>query len=110
MTTIVPYSFGGMTDYPHLAQQQQPATPGEIHGVYILLHPDHREMALQRFLGWFTGREEIVLVDTGLSDKVGLGYILLEWMECEIDQLFLAFLRDEESIADYTTYVHEPED
>ena len=51
-----------------------------------------------------------MLVDTGLSDKVGLGYILLEWMECEIDQLFLAFLRDEESIADYTTYIHELED
>jgi hypothetical protein len=105
MTNIVPYAFGGITEYPRT--QQQPATPGEIHGVYITLHPDHRDVTLDKIMGWFAGREEIVLVDHGLSDKVGLGYILLEWIECEIDQLFLAMLRDEDLIADYTTYIHD---
>jgi|SRR5579859_3403625 len=107
MTNIVPYAFNGITEYP---RAQQPATPGEVHGVYITLHPDHREVTLAKITGWFAGREEIILVDTGTSDKVGLGYILLEWDECAIDTLFLALLRDEELIADYTTYIHELED
>jgi hypothetical protein len=59
--------------------------------------------------GWFAGREEIDFVDTGISDKVGLGYIILEWMECEIDLLFLAILRDEEIVADYTIYTRDLE-
>jgi hypothetical protein len=61
-------------------------------------------------MSWFAGRDEIDLVDTGLSDKVGLGYLILEWDECEIDTLFLAILRDEEIVADYTTYIHDLED
>jgi len=52
-------------------------------------------------MGWFAGREGIDLVDTGMSDKVGLGYIILEWDECEIDTLFLAGMRD---VADYDLY------
>src|SRR5579859_2182138 len=108
LTNVIPYSFNGITEYPQ--SPQQPATPGQIHGVYITLHPDHLDVTLAKITGWFSGREEIDLVCTGLSDKVGLGYIILEWIECAIDQLFLALLRDEELIADYTTYIHELED
>jgi hypothetical protein len=108
MTDIVPYTFGGITDYPR--QTQQPATPGQDNGVYITLRPEYRETVLHMIMGWFAGRDEIDLVDTGISDKVGLGYIILEWEECEIDQLFLAILRDEEMIADYTAYIHDLED
>jgi hypothetical protein len=104
---LVPYSFSGITTYP---QTRQPATPGQVNGIYITLHPEHRETTLQKIMGWFAGRDEIDLVDTGISDKVGLGYIILEWDECEIDHLFLAILRDEETIADYTTYIHDLED
>jgi hypothetical protein len=28
----------------------------------------------------------------------------MEWIECEIDPLFLAILRDEETVGDYTVY------
>ena len=104
---LVPYSFEGVTNYP---QTQQPATPGQTQGVYITLHPEHRETILEKVMGWFAGREEIDLVDTGISDKVGLGYIILEWIECETDQLFLAILRDEEIVADYTTYTRDLEE
>lgn len=106
MTNIVPYSFSGVTEYP---RQQFFVTPGQSHGVHITLHPEHREMILDKIVGWFRGREEIDLVCTGISDKVGLGYIILEWIECEVDQLFLAILRDEEVVADYTTYIRDLE-
>jgi hypothetical protein len=109
MTDIIPYtSFQGITTYPQ--QTQQPATPGQNNGVYITLRPEHRETVLQMIMGWFTGRSEIDLVDTGMSDKVGLGYIILEWLECATDTLFLAILRDEEMIADYTIYTRDLED
>jgi hypothetical protein len=104
---MVPYSFDSITAYPRI---QQPATPGQNQGVYITLHPDHRAEILDKIIGWFRGREEIDLVDTGISDKVGLGYIILEWIECEIDQLFLAILRDEDIVADYTIYTRDLEE
>lgn len=104
---LVPYTFGGVTEYP---QTQQPETLGQVNGVYITLHPEHREGILNKIVGWFAGRDEIDLVDTGISDKMGLGYIILEWDECAIDTLFLAILRDEEIVADYTTYIRDLEE
>jgi hypothetical protein len=99
MTNIVP--FAGVTQYPHA---QTPATPGMAQGVYITLHPDALETISQRIAGWFAGWEEIRVVDKGVSDKVGLGFMIIEWMECEIDRLFLVMLRDEEAVGDYTVY------
>jgi hypothetical protein len=108
MTDIIPYtSFQGITTIP---QTQQPATPGQNNGVYITLKPEYRELTLQKIMGWFAGRDDIDLVDTGISDKVGLAYIILEWDECAIDQLFIAILRDEETIADFTIYTRDLED
>ena len=105
---MIPYSFSGMAEYPHTTQQ--PVIPGQAQGVYIALHPDHLEGILSKIIGWFAGRSEIDLVDTGISDKVGVGYIILEWIEYEIDQLFLAILRDEELVADYTVYIRDLEE
>jgi hypothetical protein len=104
MTQLVPYPFHGVVEYP---RTQQPAVPGQVQGVSITLHPDHREPILEKITGWFAGRGEIDLIDTGVSDKVGLGYILLEWIEHEIDPLFLAILRDEEVVADYRTCIRD---
>ena len=94
--------FGGRTDYPVVSQ---PLTcPGHAQGVYITLHPDVFEDISSKIERWFDGRAEIDIVDVGVSDKQGLGFMIIEWLECEIDQLFLAILRDEELVGDYTTY------
>jgi hypothetical protein len=58
-------------------------------------------------IGWFRDRDEIELIDHGISDKVGRGYIILEWTECEVDPLFLAILRDEDTVEDYTVYIRD---
>jgi hypothetical protein len=105
---VIPYSFSGIAEYPHTTQQ--PVISSQVQGVYIALHPDHHELILSKVMGWFAERPEIELVDTGISDKAGLGYIILEWIEHEIDQLFLAILRDEEIIADYTVYIRDREE
>jgi hypothetical protein len=100
MTDLVPYSF--QSDL--LPSPQGALLPGEAEGVYITLPPEMIETLAATFERWFVGRPEVAIVDVGTSDKQGLGFILMEWSECEIDPLFLAILREEELIVDYTAY------
>ena len=102
-TEVVPYSFNGITEYPQ-SQASLPVIAGQAQGVYITLSPFVLDDISEKITGWFAGREEIDIVDVGVSDKQGLGFLIIEWLECEIDQLFLAILRDEELVGDYTVY------
>lgn len=102
---IVPYSFN-ITTLPRSPQQQGLTLPGQVQGVYITLSTDY-QFILNKIIGWFRDRDEVELIDHGTSDKVGLGYIILEWEEREVDQLFLDILRDEEIVADYTIYTRD---
>jgi len=103
MANIVPYSFN-ITTLPQVPQTA--VLPGVAQGVYITI-PGNYDWVLDKITGWFRERNEVSLVDHGTSDKAGLGYILLEWWEQEIDPLFLAILRDEESVADYSVYMRD---
>jgi hypothetical protein len=98
---LISYSFSA-AEYPR--SQQVLTIPGQAQGIYITLHPDVLDAISEKIAGWFRGREEIDIVDVGVSDKQGLGFVIIEWLECEIDQLFLAILRDEELVGDYTVY------
>ena len=100
MANIMPYSFD--TDYPQAGRAL--VVPGQAQGVYITLHPDVLDDISEKIMGWFDGRGEVNIVDIGVSDKRGLGFLIIEWFECEIDPLFLAILRDEETVGDYTVY------
>jgi hypothetical protein len=115
---LVPYTFNGITEYPR--SQQVPATPGQAQGVYITLvcrqadsqgnihkTSDNFQFILDKMIGWFRDRDEIELIDHGISDKLGRDYIILEWTECEVDPLFLAILRDEDTVEDYTVYIRD---
>ena len=106
MANIVPYRA---LDLEMLPQSQAISTPRIIQGVHIVASPEMCEWLAPKIAGWFAGREGIELVDVGVSDKQGTGYLILEWDQREIDPLFLAILRDEESILDYTTYIRDLE-
>jgi len=98
---LVPYSFNS----PTLPRSAQAAVlPGQVQGVYITLTSTDYQFILNKMIGWFSDYDEVELVDHGESDKVGLGYIILEWSECQVDRLFLNILRDEEIVGDYTVY------
>lgn len=99
-TQIIPYDFERALPVPH----EIVPIPGQCQGVYFTLPVEMACDLLAKIEGWFAGREEVVLVDAGTTDKTGLGFVLLEWQECAIDPLFLAILRDEDLIADYTVY------
>lgn len=101
---VVPSSF--QTDVlPR--KQGQPLAPGMLQGVHLTMAPDDREWIFERIEQWFAERDDVSIVDTGISDKQGIGYIILEWHEYEVDPLFLARLTDEELIEDYTVYETE---
>ena len=101
-TESAPYPFDRITEYPQ--SHQVSVLPGQVQGVYITLSTEVLDATSAKFAGWFYGREEVAIVDEGTSDKQGIGFLLIEWSECEIDPLFLAILRDEEMIEDYTAY------
>ena len=93
--------FAGITQIP---ASRIPAPPGRVQGVSITLHPDALEIIAEKMAGWFHDWDDVQIVDVGVSDNVGLGFVLLAWIACEIDPLFLAILRDEEAVGDYTVY------
>lgn len=105
MADIVPYSsFSGMTEYPRPRSAPVLTRPGLAVTIHITLHPSVVDTTYAKFEQWFAGRDEVQLVDVGTSDKAQLGFIILEWMECDIDQLFLSILDSEETVADYCLY------
>lgn len=101
---IVPYSLVDTRALPE-TQIISVSTPNIINGIHIVVPVEARDMLIAKLSSWFAGREEISFVDAGVSDKLETGYIILEWLEQEIDQLFIAILRDEDMIVDYTTYI-----
>jgi hypothetical protein len=104
---VVPYSYNTTTITTIPRSSQGNVLPDQAQGVYITLASTDYQFFLNKIKGWFSDRDEVDLIDHGSSDKVGLGYIILEWEECEVDQLFCAILRDEEIVADYTVYTRD---
>jgi hypothetical protein len=105
---MMPYAgddlFTGVAEYAQPASPPEITRPGQAVGLYIMLHPDVVEGAAAKFQQWFARRLEVRIVDVGTSDKVHLGFVLMEWIECDVDQLFLDILESEEAVADYTLF------
>jgi hypothetical protein len=102
---LVPYT-GNMTATLPLSRGH--ILPGEVQGVFFTLPTEVYEEWLNNILDvWFVDREEVTVVDYGITDKQGLGYIIIEWDECAVDPLFLDKLRDDEDVQDYTIYTLE---
>src|SRR5687768_9313895 len=97
---LIPYS--ALSRSSDLALQ-----PGTRQGVYILLGMENREAFFKELESWFSERDEVSFVDIGITDKRGLGYIILEWADCLPDQLLLDILRNKDQIIDFTVYSRE---
>lgn len=105
MTDIVPYSVASVQAIPRTPSGAM--LPGQAQGVYIMFTTPDIQFFVNRMVGWFRDRDEVDLVDHGISDKLGCGYIILEWFERSVDQLFQDILRDEEMVGDYTIYTRD---
>jgi hypothetical protein len=103
---LIPYTFE--TEVLPYDAQEIPA-PGK-QGVLFTMSQEVYDWTLDRVRSWFAGRNEVSLIDYGFSEKRGLAFIVLEWIDREIDELFLAILRDEDFIEDYAVYNRSEED
>jgi hypothetical protein len=102
--------FGGRTEYPVTANNLA-ETPGLDQGLYIVTREQDVEGIYEMLSRWFAQREDVQIVDYGTSDKQqGIGFLIMEWCECEPDQLFLDILDSEDAIVDYTRYSREVND
>jgi len=88
---------------------QQPLDTGILQGVHFTMPAEHCDWFIEKIYAWFEGRHEVILVDSGVSEKQGTGFIVMEWDGYAIDELFLAILRDEEMIYDFAVYDREEE-
>lgn len=105
MTDIVPYSVVSVQAISRMPHET--VLPGQAQGVYIMFTTPDIQFFVNKMVGWFRDRDEVDLVDHGVSDKLGCGYIILEWFERPVDQLFCDILRDEEAVGDYTVYTRD---
>ena len=105
-TGLVPYSF----NTPVLpAPQQVPALPGQYQGIHFsTVNPDVLDLILPRLERWFEDRDEVILVDHGVTAS-GLGFIVMEWEERSIDPLFISILKHDEMIDDFSVYTRDME-
>ena len=105
---ITVYSFRDTAVLP-LAETVVRLQPGEYQCVHFTVIAEQQEWVLEKIQRWFEDRDEIILVDSGVTSKEELGFITLEWDGCQIDPLFLAILRDEDFIEDYAVYIRSEE-
>lgn len=89
---------------PMVNEASQALPQGTHHCVHIVMEDADLDDMLDKFSRWFHGRDEIIEIENGTSDKRRLGFILLEWEECAIDPLFLRILEEEPKVIDFTTY------
>jgi hypothetical protein len=78
-------------------------------GVHFTFPGDQLNFLLHTVQNWFENRDEVVLIDYGITDKQDKGVIVMEWEESDIDQLFLDILRTDPMIEDFTVYERRAE-
>ena len=86
-------------------------TPGESQQVQFTCDPDHVSWITERLYQLFEGRDEVILVGSGLTEKLGLGFIMLQFDGCQMDPTFRRILETEQFIIDFSVDVlHEEEE
>ena len=101
---MIPYTPGEMpVTFP--SSQLVSLAPGEYAGIHIFIDAHTLQRVLSLLESWFGHRDEIILCASGLSEKTGLGYVVLEWEHCQPDELFLTILTTEATFVDYCRYI-----
>ncbi len=91
---LIPYT---QTEEPHVL-----LNPNIIQGIFIVSRVELN--IAHKIKHWFSNRPDVILVDTGTTDKKHYQFVQLEWTCYTIDKLLLAILDEEPLIEDYTVY------
>ncbi len=100
---VVPYNFKS----PELPEMEPIEVEGDElagMGVWFTFPASDLTENLDTVEAWYERRDDVVLVDSGVSRKKQIGYIIMEWEDHEPDELFLDILRTDETIIDYGIY------
>lgn len=81
-----------------------PIASGLYSGLHIVVQANALKDILDHIEAWYENRDEVILIDHGYSAKQFHGFIILEWIECEPDELLLSIFDHEEAILDYCVY------
>lgn len=83
----------------------QKKDPGQVHGIYIVVRPDVFNRMVDGFAWTFQGSKVARLISANILDKAGIGLIVIEWIEYEVNPLFLIMLEEEsDKFIDYKLY------
>lgn len=106
---LVSFGYSFQSKQLPVPQSMQPLTSGQYQGVHISCTPESLDFLLSTIQTWFDEWDEVILVESGTTNKQSLGFIVLEWEECCIDRLFLQILQSEESVIDFSVYLRDEE-
>jgi hypothetical protein len=108
--SLVPYNHQGFAlDLWPQQKAVKSSMPG-WNGIHFDFNTQDLPFLKSKIEAWFGGRNEIIYVDDGDCAKQDLSFIVMEWENCEIDQLFLAILDDEDRITSYSVYFRAADD
>src|SRR5258708_5893522 len=99
--------FGGRTEYPAVQEQQGDdgsERSSQVSVIYMTVASQALDPMRAVFERWFERREDVLVVDYGTSDKQEVSFLVVEFWECEPDQLFQDILDTEPLVDDYTIY------
>lgn len=105
MFDLVPF---GVLDFP--ASATRPLDAGCYQGVHLTCLAENLDQLREFFTEIFEERDEIILVNWGITAKQGHGYMIMEWQECEVDQMFIDMLRTQEVFLDFSLYIRDEEE
>lgn len=105
MMNLVSYSA---SDFP--ASATRPLRAGLYQCVHLTCFEENLEPLREFFTELFAERNEIILVNWGVTVKQGLGYMIIEWEEREVDQMMIDMLRTQEVFLDFSLYIRDEEE
>jgi len=109
MSNLVPFSYSFQSNSLPAPIQVIPLPSGQNQAVHITCTEESQQFLLDTFNNWFEGWSHVILVESGISVKQEIAFIVLEWEESYIDQLFLQILQTEESVLDFSVYIRDGE-
>lgn len=109
MSNIVPFGYSFQSNSLPAPIQVIPLPSGQNQAVHITCTEESQQFLLDTFNNWFESWQHVILVNSGISEKQETAFIVLEWEESYIDQLFLQILQSEDSVLDFSVYIHDSE-
>ena len=72
-------------------------------GVYISCATEDVEALVDTFTRWFANRDDITLVDSGSSEKLAEGFVILEW-DGRVERRILNWLQHQAFVTNFSLY------